>query len=106
MPRKLTIVLDQVLRDDQIARLQQRAVDDGLAEAARRSKKYDEGKQRPKRRSLLPVSSILEDLGMTLPAAARRLVREHKLEKSQAKKLPGRSVHAPRTSTKRSAARK
>jgi hypothetical protein len=97
--------LDKVLRPDQLARLAERSIDTGLAEIEKRRKEYGEGKQRPKRRSLVPLSKILQEVGMTLPAAARNLIHEEREKCEQAKKLP-RSVKArARTTSKKRAAR-
>ena len=104
MARRITIRLDEALRPDQLVRLAERAIDSGLAEIERRNKAYEEGKQRPKGGALVPLSKVFEELGMTLPAAARNLVREERERREQAKKAPQSA--RPRTEGKKRNARR
>src|SRR5579859_7929196 len=97
MKRKPIIQLDQVLREDQLAHLAERAISGGLAEANRREQGYREGKRRRKRRAPAPIATILEDLGITLPAAARRLFKEEIATRQVRKKPPSTSSLSPRS---------
>jgi hypothetical protein len=88
MRRRVTIRLDKILRPDQITHLAERAIDAGIAEIQERQRRDPEGKQRPKRQGFTPLSAIFSDIGMTIPEAARHLIRE---AREESKKLP-RSV--------------
>ncbi len=89
MKRKPLVQLDRVLRDDQLAHLAERAISEGLAEANRREQQCGEGKRPRTARAPGRVSTILEDLGMTLPVAAANLVKEEKdAQNIQKKRLP------------------
>jgi hypothetical protein len=94
MPRKVTIYLDKVLRDDQMLLLAEHGLEWGLEKARTRVAAYDAGKKRPKRRTLTSVAKIAEDLGMTLPQTASRLLRNELKQQRQRrapKKLPAPS---------------
>jgi hypothetical protein len=101
MKRRVTIRLDKVLRPDQLSRLAERAIDSGLAEIDKRNKAYEEGKRRPKRRAFVPLSKVFQNVGMTLTAAARGLVREEQERCDQAKKQPQSVEPRARTRTKK-----
>jgi hypothetical protein len=97
MARKVTIYLDKALRDDQMILLAEHALEWGLQKARTRVAAYEAGKKRPKRRNLTSVAKIVEDLGMTLPQTASRLVRQELKQQRQRrppKKLPAQS-HPP-----------
>lgn len=85
MPRKVTVDLDKVLREDQMLLLAEHALEWGLQKARTRVAAYEAGKKRPKRRTLTRVAKIVDDLGMTLPQTASRLVRQEL--KQQRKRL-------------------
>ena len=94
MARKVTIYLDKALRDDQLLLLAEHALQWGLEKARTRAAAYEAGKRRPKRRNLTSVAKIAEDLGMTLPQTASRLVRQELKQQRQRggpKKLPAQS---------------
>ena len=94
MARKVTVYLDKVLREDQMLHLAQHALEWGLEKARTRVAAYEAGKRRPKRRNLTSVAKIVEDLGMTLPQRASRLVRQELKQQRRArrpKKLPAQS---------------
>jgi hypothetical protein len=105
MKRRITIELDRVLREDQLAHLAETAISRGLAEAAAREKGYQEGRRsREKRSKPEPLATILDDLGMTLPAAATSLLQEeqaaHRLKKKPAAaSRPAREVPSKRSMT-------
>jgi len=92
MKRRRTIQLDQVLREDQLTHLGQRAIEQGLAEIHGREDAYAKGKRRKKRRAPARLLTILEDLGMTLPAAATSLLREERAAQPVNKKPPSAST--------------
>ncbi len=99
MAPKLTIRLDEVLRDDQLEHLGHLAIEQGLKEANRRDQAYVAGIKRPKRKAPTKLSGVLEDLGLSLPAAARKLLREHK--QAQSKKPPSTAIARATRSTKK-----
>src|SRR5690349_1881974 len=102
MAPKLTIRLDQVLRDDQLEHLANLAIDQGLQEANRRAEGYAAGKKRPKRKTPAKLAAVLEDLGISLPAAAHKLIRDYK--QAHSKKPPSASGTAlARTRKKKTA---
>ena len=106
MARKVTIYLDKALRDDQMLLLAEHALEWGLQKARTRVAAYESGKKRPKRRNLTSVAKIAEDLGMTLPRTASRLLRQELKQQRQRrapKKLPAQSSVA---STVRASQRK
>ena len=91
MTHKVTIYLDKALRDDQMLLLADHALEWGLEKARTRLAAYEAGKKRPKRRNLTSVAKIAEDLGMTLPQTASRLVRQElkqQRKRLSPKKLP------------------
>ena len=95
MARKVTIYLDKALRDDQMLLLAEHALEWGLQKARTRVAAYEVGKKRPKRRNLTSVAKIAEDLGMTLPQTASRLVRQELKQQRRGrapKKLPAQST--------------
>jgi hypothetical protein len=94
MKRKPIVQLDQVLREDQLAHLAEHAISGGLAVDNRRRNHYEDGKPRPKRGAPTQVSKILEDLGMTLPAAASRLLKKERTTREAGKKPPTASAPA------------
>jgi len=95
MARKVTIYLDKALRDDQMLLLAEHALEWGLQKARTRVAAYEAGKKRPKRRGLMSVAKIAEDLGMTLPQTASRLVRQELKQERKTrgpKKFPAQST--------------
>jgi hypothetical protein len=107
MARKVTVYLDKVLREDQMLQLAEHAIDWGLEKARRRVAAYEAGKKRPKRRTLTSVAKIVEDLGMTLPQTASRLVRQELKQQRQRgapKKFPAHSQPVPIAKRKKKAA--
>ena len=76
MARKVTIYLDKALPDDQMLLLAEHALEWGLQKARTRVAAYEAGKKRPKRRDLTSATKIAEDLGMTLPQTASRMVKQ------------------------------
>src|SRR5271167_2487386 len=94
MARKVTIYLDKALRDDQMLLLAEHALEWGLQKARTRVAAYEAGKKRPKRRNLTSIAKIAEDLGMTWPQAATRLLTQDLKQQRQRgapKKLPAHS---------------
>ena len=83
MARKVTIYLDKALRDDQMLLPAEHALEWGLQKARTRVAAYEAGKKRPKRRNLTSVAKIAEDLAMTLPQTASRLVRQELRQQRQ-----------------------
>jgi hypothetical protein len=104
MARKVTIYLDKALRADQMLQLAEHALEWGLEKARTRVAAYEAGKKRPRRRNLVSVAKIAEDLGMTLPQTASRLVRQelkrHR-RRPAPKKLPAKSQWSSTTKASR-----
>ena len=106
MTRKVTIYLDKALRDDQMFLLAEHALEWGLQKARTRVAAYEAGKKRPKRRNLTSVAQIVEDLGMTLPQTATRLVRQELKQQRQRRALKKPPVQSRPPSASRASQKK